>query len=139
VNQSIDLDQLRELFLTAPESVTTRVLALGVSFLLVAVVLRLVYRGVLREEYTPIWMAAAFGLALVSVRFDLLRLLTRWSGGWTPSSTVFLLGEVFLVVVSLSYAVRLSRAGVQIKNLSQEVALLRVSMDKLEARGTPTD
>ena len=51
---------------------------------------------------------------------------------WTLSSVIFFLGEVFLVAVCLNYAVRLSQAGVQIKNLAQEVALLRTRMDSLD-------
>ena len=39
---------------------------------------------------------------------------------------------VFLVAVCLNYAVRLSQAGVQIKNLAQEIALLRTRMDSLD-------
>ena len=125
-------DELRELFLSIAEPGTARVLALGCSLLLVAVVLWLVRRRSLREEFTPIWMAVAFALALLSLRLDWLRWLTRAVGAWTPSSVVFFLGEVFLVVVCLNYAVRLSKAGVEIKNLAQEVALLRARLDRIE-------
>jgi hypothetical protein len=45
---------------------------------------------------------------------------------------VFFLGEVFLVAICLNYAVRLSQSGVQIKNLAQEIALLRAQVEKLE-------
>ena len=130
MNQVMKLEELRELFLTAPESETTRILAVTCSFVLVTAVLWLVYRGVLREEYTPIWMGVALALVVVSLRLDLLNQLTRAIGGWTPSSTIFFLGEVFLVVICLNYAVRLSRTSVQMKNLAQEIALLRVMVDQ---------
>ncbi|HTO08954.1 MAG TPA: DUF2304 domain-containing protein, partial [Myxococcota bacterium] len=65
---------------------------------------------------------------------DGLRMLTRAIGAWTPSSTMFFLGELFLVAICLNYAVRLSRASLSIKNLAQEVALLRTEIEKL-ARG----
>ena len=129
---TLNPDELRELFLSIAEPGTARVLALGCSLLLVAVVLWLVRRRSLREEFTPIWMAVAFALALLSIRLDWLRWLTRAVGAWTPSSVVFFLGEVFLVVVCLNYAVRLSKAGVEIKNLAQEVALLRARLDRIE-------
>jgi tellurite resistance protein TehA-like permease len=134
MNQAMKLEELRELFLTAPESETARILAVTCSFVLVTVVLWLVYRGVLREEYTPIWMGVAFALVVVSLRLDLLNKLTRAIGGWTPSSTIFFLGEVFLVVICLNYAVRLSRTSVQMKNLAQEIALLRVMVDQGASR-----
>jgi tellurite resistance protein TehA-like permease len=94
------------------------------------VVLWLVRRRGLREEYTPIWLAVAFGLAVVSLRLDLLQLMTRAIGAWSPSSTIFFLGQVFLVAICLNYAVRLSRTSVQIKNLSQEIALLRADLER---------
>jgi hypothetical protein len=127
--------ELRELFLAASDPSTVRGLALASSLSLVAAVLWLVRRRSLREEYTPIWMGVAAALLLVSLRLDWIHALTRASGAWTPSSLLFFLGEVFLVAICLNYAVRLSRAGVQIKNLAQELALLRARLDHLEAPG----
>ena len=98
----------------------------------------LVYRRGLREEYTPIWMGVALALVLVSVRLDWLYALTRAIGAWTPSSLIFFLGEVFLVVICLNYAVRLSRTGVEIKNLAQEVALLRARLERIDPGGRLT-
>ena len=128
------LAHLRELFLDNPDLEATRWLALSISLALVAAVLFLVRRRRLREEYTPIWLAVSAALVFVSIRIDLLRVLTRAIGAWTPSSTVFFLGELFLVAVCLNYAVRLSRASLLIKNLAQEIALLRAEVTKLAAR-----
>ena len=70
----------------------------------------------------------------VSLRLDCLRELTRAIGAWTPSSTVFFLGELFLVAICLNYAVRLSRAGLLIKNLAQEIAICCArQVEKLES------
>jgi hypothetical protein len=130
----ITLEELREVFLSAEESQAARAVAVLVSVTLAAIVLVLVRRRSLREEYTPIWLAVAGGLLLVSLRFDLLRALTRAIGAWTPSSTLFFLGEVFLLAICLNFAVRLSRASVQLKNLGQEVAILRAQIDALQTR-----
>ena len=136
MNETVTLARLRELFLDNPDLEATRWLALSISALLVGVVLWLVRRRALREEYTPIWVAVSAGLVFVSLRLDLLRELTRAIGAWTPSSTVFFLGELFLVAICLNYAVRLSRAGTQIKNLAQELAIVRARVDALAARRT---
>jgi hypothetical protein len=127
-----NLNELRELFLSAPEAEATRILAIVVSFALVVAVLWLVRRGALREEHTPIWIGVAAALAVLSLRSDLLVALTRALGAWTTSATVFFLGELFLVILCLDYAVRLSRASVRIKNLAQEVAILRTRVEQLE-------
>ena len=125
------LAELRNLFLSAPEVGATRFVAVAFSAALVLVVLWLVRGRRLRAEYTPIWMAVAFGIFGVSLNLDLLRVLTRALGAWTTSATLFFLGQLFLLVICLNYAVRLSRTGVQIKNLAQEVALLRARLDAL--------
>ena len=138
MNQNVTLAQLRELFLDNPDLEATRWLALSISVLLIAVVLLLVRRRALREEYTPIWLAVSAALVFVSLRLDLLRELTRAIGAWTPSSTLFFLGELFLVAICLNYAVRLSRAGTQLKNLAQELALLNARVDSLARRPSRT-
>ena len=127
------LARLRELFLDNPDLEATRWLALSISIALVAAVLWLVRRRRLREEYTPIWLAVSAALLFLSFRLELLRELTRLIGAWTPSSTVFFLGELFLVAICLNYAVRLSRANLLIKNLAQEIALLHADVDRLAA------
>lgn len=134
MDETPTLAHLRELFLDNPDLEHTRWLALSISLALVVAVLWLVRRRRLREEFTPIWVAVSAALVFVSLRLDVLRELTRAIGAWTPSSTVFFLGELFLVAVCLNYAVRLSRAGLLIKNLAQEIALLRAQVEKLERR-----
>ena len=125
------LADLRELFLNAPEENATRLVAVTLSFALLATVLWLVRRRGLREEYTPIWVCTAIGILAVALRLDVLSGLTRLIGAWAPSSTIFFLADLFLLAICLNYAVRLSRAGVQVKNLAQELALLRERLDRL--------
>ena len=61
-------ETFREALINAPEGATTRVIFLAGSFALAAVILYLVRKRALREEYTSIWMAVAIGLVIVSVR-----------------------------------------------------------------------
>jgi len=136
MNSQMTAEELREIFLAMPSSDTTRLIGILGSLCLVIVVLWLVRRRVLMEEYTPIWLGVAVALVVVSARTDLLLALTRAIGAWTTSSTIFFLGEVFLVVICLNYAVRLSKANLQIKNLAQELALLRTRLDRLDPAGS---
>jgi hypothetical protein len=134
MNDVAELARLRELFLSSTDLEATRWLALSISGALVVIVLWLVRRRRLREEYTPIWVATSAALVVLSLHLEWLRDLTRAIGAWTPSSTVFFLGELFLLAICLNYAVRLSRAGVQIKNLAQELAILRARVDEISGR-----
>lgn len=124
------LAALRELFLSAPIPTSTLIVALLTGFFLLGIVLWLVRRRSLREEYTPIWLVAAVGVAVISVWQQPISALTRAIGAWSHTSTLFFCGLVFLVAVSLNYAVRLSRLSLQLKNLGQEVALLRAELEE---------
>lgn len=134
--EPVDLEVLREAFLRAPESGSARAVAILGALALVAVVLVLVRRRALKEEYTPIWLAVAFGVLVISLDMDLLVAITRFLGAWTPSSTIFFLGEVFLVAICLNFAVRLSQSNTRVRQLAQEVALLRARLDHVPGVGT---
>lgn len=133
MSEDLDPAALRELFLASSSLGEVRALALAISVSLVVVVLWLVRRRDLREEYTPIWLGVALALLVLSLRLDWLQEIARALGAWTLSSTIFFLGQIVLVAVCLNYAVRLSRAGVCIKNLAQEIALLHARIDRMES------
>ena len=131
------LEELRTLFLGAPESTATRTLAVIGSLLVAAVVLHLVRRRKLREEYTPIWLGVSLGLLMISLVPNLLMMLTELVGAWTPSSTIFFMGEIFLLTICLNFAVRLSRTSVQIRSLGREIAILRARLDAVASDRSP--
>ena len=128
---SRDLAEMRELFLSAPIPLSTRIVALWISLFLLVVVLWLVKRRLLREQDTPIWVIAASGLMFLNVWPRPFFALTRALGAWTHGSTLFYVGLLFVVAICLSYAVRLSTLTLQVKNLAQELSLLR---DQIERR-----
>jgi hypothetical protein len=139
MNSTMSADQLREIFLSTQAADTTRVIAISLSLALVVIVLWLVRRRALQEEYTPIWMGVALVLLILSLNADLLRTITQAMGAWTTSSALFFLGELFLVAICLNYAVRLSRANLRLKNLAQEMSLLRAQVEGLESKMTAPD
>ncbi len=136
----ITADTMRELALSQPEEMATRILSIVLCLALLGTVLFLVHRGQLREEYSPIWILVSTGMLIVTGSIDVLRQLTVAIGAWTPSSTLFFFGLLFLLILSLNYAVRLSGMTLQIKLLAQEVALLREKKDlSTEAEKALTD
>ena len=98
------------------------------AFLAVAVVIvvfDLVRRRRLSEEFSLLWIVASVGAALLSLWTDLLRTVTRAIGALYETSTIFFFGLLFVMVVLLYYAVKLTRLGQESRRLAQEVALLR--------------
>ena len=84
------------------------------------------------SQRPAIWVVVAAGLMVSSIWFDGVRLITRAVGAWTPSSTLFFFGLVFLLVLCLNYAVRLSGISGQVTALAQEVSLLREELGRLK-------
>lgn len=136
---TLTADTMRELALSQPEDWTTRIISITVCVALLGTVLWLVHRGRLREEYSPIWILVSTGMLVVTASLDILRQLTEAIGAWTPSSTLFFFGLLFLLILSLNYAVRLSSMSLQIKLLAQEVALLRQKSSAVNPEGDAGD
>src|SRR6185436_6503628 len=98
--------------------------ALAVGLVLFGVVFEAVRRRSLSEALTPIWLTCAVAVLILAADIRLLTTLTKLIGAWTPSSTVFFFALLFLLAISLSYAIVLTRLGRQVARLAQEIAML---------------
>jgi hypothetical protein len=103
-------------------------LSIAIAFLLVIV--ELVRRRRLRVEYSWLWIASGLTPILLILRYDLLVRLTELAGAVIPTSTLFFLCILYLALLSLDYAVRLSGLTRQVKELTQELALLRAEREE---------
>ena len=109
-----------------------KIFFLSIAVLLLLVILELVRRRRLRVEYSWLWIAAGLTNLALILRYDLLIELTEFVGAVIPTSTLFFLCVLYLALLSLNYSVRLTTLTQQVKELAQEVALLRA--DREEAR-----
>ena len=107
---------------------------LSIAVVLLFVILELVRRRRLRVEYSWLWMASGATIILLILRYDLLIWLTDLVGAAIPTSTLFFLCILYLAMLSLNYSVRLSALTRQVKELAQEVALLRAESEEAGAR-----
>jgi hypothetical protein len=121
-------EQLRALLLADDDTTAVRVLALVVASILFFVVFEAVRRRRLSESLTPIWVTCAVAVLFLAVDLNLLKAMTRLIGAWTPSSTVFFFALLFLLAISLSYGVVITRLGRQVARLAQEIAMLRARL-----------
>jgi hypothetical protein len=84
-----------------------------------------VRRRKLKEEYSWLWIVAGIAVVCVGLNYGLLMWLTKLIGaGWT-SSTLFFFGNFFVLALCLQFSVKISGLETKVKNLTQEVALLR--------------
>jgi hypothetical protein len=103
-------------------------LSVTVAFLLL--VLELVRRRRLRVEYASLWIGSGLALVVVILRYEILLWLTDVSGAVLPTSTVFFLATLFLGLLALHYSVQLTTLGRELKEVVQELALLREELEQ---------
>jgi hypothetical protein len=101
-----------------------------VAVLLALLVLELVRRRKLSEEYSVLWLVSMVAVAIAAFATPLLRWITHAFGILYEASTVFFFGLVFVVLVLLHLSVKLSRLGRDAHVLAQEVALLRAELER---------
>jgi hypothetical protein len=109
---------------------------LTTAVVLLLLILELVRRRRLRVEYSWLWIASGLTIILLILRYDLLIWMTGLLGAVIPTSTLFFFSILYLALLSLNYSVRLSVLTRQVKELAQELALLRIETDG-DPRGTP--
>jgi hypothetical protein len=103
-------------------------LSVAAGFLLL--VLELVRRRRLRVEYASLWIVSGLALFAVILRYEILVWLTEASGAAVPTSTMFFLATLFLGLLALHYSVQLTALGREVKELAQELALLRAELQE---------
>lgn len=119
--------------LTADQSRSGIVLGL----LLLLVVIELVRRRKLREEYSMLWVVTACGIVLLAWRHDILDLVRRATGIVEPQSALFFGAFLFLISICLQFSVRLSKLTWRNRMLAQRVALLEQELREQPRREAP--
>jgi hypothetical protein len=109
-----------------------QVLAITVSVLLIILIIGLIRKRKLREEYSIIWLAAGFVLILFSIWRDLLDRIAAVIGVYYAPAVLLLVGLLFGALAFLHLTVVISRFADQNRVLAQEMALLKEKLEQLE-------
>jgi hypothetical protein len=114
---------------------TQLITALG-AVLLALVVLDLVRRRRLSEEYSVLWVLATTVIAILGFSTPILVWITRVLGFMFESSTTFAFGLGFTIVMLLYQSLHQSRLATENQVLTRELALLRDEVETLrQGRG----
>jgi hypothetical protein len=103
-----------------------RILTIGGAVAILVMVIELVRRRKLKEEYSVLWVITAVLTLLVSIWFSLLTGVTHAIGAISPASTLFFFGLLFTIVLLLHFSVRISSLERRLTTLVQEVGLMSV-------------
>ena len=109
-------------------------LGVAVSLLLFVIVLELVRRRRLTEEYSFVWILASLALLGLSFSRPLIAMVAQWLGVYYPPA-VLLLALLTLVFIALLYfTVVASRQRMQIERLVEEVSILAAEVRDLQKK-----
>jgi len=102
------------------------------ALLLLALVLELVRRRKLREEYALFWLVACLALIGLAIWRDSLNVIGRLLGTVLPMSALFGVGFFLVFLILLQFSTVLSELWHQNKQLAKEASLLEDAVRQLQ-------
>lgn len=109
---------------------STYVVALVGALLVLAGIAELLRRRQLSEKYAVLWLVVGTLILVLTVFPGLLGSISRALGVSVPTNLLFFVAIVFLVCVALHLSWELSRLEDETRKLAEEVAILRLDMEK---------
>jgi hypothetical protein len=100
-------------------------------------VLELVRRRKLREEYSWLWLLTSVVYLVVTLWSGLGNWITGVIGTNSVPIAFAFIGLQFIAIISIQYSVRLSNLTNQIKDLTQEIAILEGEIRQLQKESEP--
>jgi hypothetical protein len=124
---------------------TQRIFAMVASAATLVFIVELVRRRRLKEEYSWLWITTGVGMVVLSAWYGLIERITHVIGAVTVTTTLFLFGLLFLLVISVHVTTVISKLTQQVRRLAQEIAILSAERDqagaereRLRARDEPS-
>jgi hypothetical protein len=108
-----------------------QIFALILSVLIFVVVVNMVRKRRLREEYSVLWLVTSVLMFVLIFRYEWLVSLTALIGAGLPTTTLFLFSIIFLMLLSVQFCIKISLLTDQVKNLSQDNALMKMEIETL--------
>ncbi len=108
-----------------------QVVAVIGSLSLLLIILELIRKGKLAEEYSFLWVVTGVVMFILSAWRGILHFLAKLIGIYYPPSALFLVGFIFVLLLILHFSVIVSRLSRQNRELAQELALFRLEMESV--------
>ncbi len=116
-----------------PQQQVFALIAGGAIFVMI---IELIRRRMLREEYSWLWFLTGFVIFVMVTWYDLLRELSRLIGAKVVTTTLFLFALLFLILINIHYSIKISALTNQVQNLAQSLAI-RQALD--EEKSSPPE
>ena len=111
------------------------IMALIASAGLLLIVVELVRRRRLKEEYSLLWLLTGAALIALAASREMLDALAVAVGIAYPPSALFMLAFGFMLLILLQFSTVISRLSDENKRLGQEIAILQYELRQLQEGG----
>ena len=105
----------------------------AVSILLLGIVLELIRRRRLKEEYSLLWLLSGAIILIFSIFPDLLRIISRVMGMFYLTA-LFVISFLFLLLIVLHFSTVISSLSEKNKELTQELSIMDFRFKELDKR-----
>lgn len=116
--------------------------AIVLAVVILLVVIELVRKRKLREEYSAVWIVTGLALLAMSIWTGLLTTFQTTIGAIESTSALFFGALLFLMLLSLQFSVRISKLTSRNKTLCQRMSLLERELkdlrEELDSDSGPT-
>ena len=109
------------------------------ALLILGVVLNLVRRRRLREEYSWLWLFASVFYLILSIEPIWVTAIGNLLGIQNTVTFLLFMALIFIVLILINYSVNLSKLNNQMKDIAQHIALLGGEHNNLNISLKPTD
>jgi hypothetical protein len=114
-------------------------LAIAGSVILLLMILELIRRKRLKEEFSLLWLFFSLVFLFFSIFRDLLENLARFTGIAYAPAALFLILLMAVFVILIQFSVIISRLSEQNKKLIQEVGILKLEVKKIREQAETPD
>ena len=111
---------------------TQRIFALTAAVLIFVFIIDLVRRRKIGIQYSILWLFMGVLIVVLATWYESLLIITRLIGAVVPTTTLFIFGILFLMVMTLHLTMKISQQQITIVQLAQEIALLRHELESDE-------
>lgn len=109
-----------------------QIITILLDLLFIAYISRLIIKGKLREEYAIIWCLCTLVLVVFSFWRNGLQVMANLFGVFEPPNLIFT-GFIFAILIYLLHlSVVVSKLQNNIRNLSQEIALIKENLENVK-------
>lgn len=111
-------------------NIKLRMLSILVTFIFISLIIFLLKKGKLKENFSLIWIIFSFLTIIITLNFDFIKGVAKITGFDDPNNALFFFSIILIILSILIVSIEISDLHKKVKNLIQEVSILKNQKDK---------